>query len=139
MADLLINGADAFAKYGVRMGNGFIDTLGNPLTMKEYPENESRIEHGKRILTKYRRFEAREFSLEFTIQGKSPADYKAKKKAFLDLLYGEDIRIQVPSDSDDVYHLTYKGTSQTYGRSKSGMFCKMNLRFEEPNPANRGD
>ena len=137
MADLLINGDDAFVKYGVRMGYGFLNSLGNPLEMKEDVENESRLEHGKQVLLQNRRVDSRELNLEFTIQGTSRPDYKAKKAAFLSLLYGGMITIKVTDDSDDVYRLIYKGTSQTYAQSKTRCFCKMTLRFEEPNPMNR--
>lgn len=137
MADLLINGEDAYIRYGVRMGDGFLNALGNPLSMKENVENESRLEHGKRVLLNNPRVESREFNLEFTIQGISQADYSAKKRAFLALLYSGAINIKVPADSEYVYHLVYKGSSQTYGQSKSRRFCKMNLRFEEPNPMDR--
>lgn len=138
MADLLINGEDAFVKYGVRMGTGFLNSLGNPVDMKDDVENESRLEHGKTVLLTNRRVASRTLNLEFTIQGNSPTDYKSKKTAFLSLLYQGMITVKVPEDSDDTYRLLYKGTSQTYGQSKTRCFCKMNLRFEEPNPKNRG-
>ena len=137
MADLLINGEDAYAKYGVSMGNGFLNSLGNPVDMKDDVENESRLEHGKSILIKNRRVASRLFNLEFTIRGETPLDYRTKKKAFLTLLYNGMITVKVPDDSDDVYHILYKGTSQTYAQSRSRCFCKMTLRFEEPNPMNR--
>ena len=35
MADLLINNKDAFATWGVRMGDGFIEAIYAPLPMKE--------------------------------------------------------------------------------------------------------
>ena len=137
MADLLINGIDALAKYGVRMGNGFLNALRNPLEMKEDVENESRLEDGKQVLTKHRKVASRTFNLEFTIQGLTPTDFEQKKTSFLELLYAGIITLQVPPKGDAVYRLLYKGTSQTYAESISGCFCKMNLRFEEPNPRNR--
>ena len=48
MADLLINGRDAYKTWGVRMGDKFLDVLGASLPMKEFIENKSRLEHGKR-------------------------------------------------------------------------------------------
>ena len=51
MADLLINGRDAFQVWGVRMGDNFLNSLGTPIPMKEFIENKSRLEHGKQIIT----------------------------------------------------------------------------------------
>lgn len=45
--DLIINGKDAFITWGVRMGDGFLDAIDGFNEMKDYIENESRIEHGK--------------------------------------------------------------------------------------------
>ena len=39
MADLLINGRDAYKTWGVRMGDKFLDVLGASLPMKEFIEN----------------------------------------------------------------------------------------------------
>ena len=50
MADLLINGRDAYKTWGVRMGDKFLDVLGASLPMKEFIENKSRLEHGKRVI-----------------------------------------------------------------------------------------
>ena len=47
--DLLINNKDAWTTWGVNMGAGFLDIIDAPLQMKEYIENESRMEHGKHI------------------------------------------------------------------------------------------
>lgn len=49
MAELIINGKDAFQEWGVRMGDNFLDVLNAPVPMKEFIENSSRLEHGKQI------------------------------------------------------------------------------------------
>ena len=43
MADLLINGKDAYITWGVRMGEGVLDVLGAPSPMKEFIENKLKI------------------------------------------------------------------------------------------------
>ena len=35
---------------GVRMGDKFLDVFGASLPMKEFIENKSRLEHGKRVI-----------------------------------------------------------------------------------------
>lgn len=50
MSELLINNKDAYTIWGVRMGKGFLDVLGASSPMKEFIENKSRLEHGKRVI-----------------------------------------------------------------------------------------
>lgn len=82
--ELRINGSSTvFQDYGVKMGDDFIDTLTEPLTLKEHIENESRLEHGKRVVVDDNpKFASREVLLDFTITGKDKADFKAKRMRF---------------------------------------------------------
>ena len=66
-AKLLINNKDAYVTWGVRMDDGFLTALCAPCTMKEYIENESRLEHGKRVVTDNAKVASREVTLAFTI------------------------------------------------------------------------
>lgn len=133
MAALLINNKDAYATWGVRMGDGFIDAIETPPTMKEYIENESRQEHGKRVVV-IPKIDARDVTLPFTITGTSAEDYKTKKKAFEEELFGGYVDIQIPDNGDEVYHLLYKGKCTSYGHNTARTFGKFSAKFEEYNP-----
>ena len=135
--ELIINGKDAWTQWGVNMGDGFIDTLDAPLLMKEYIENESRLEDGKRVLTANVKKDSREITLSFTITGTSESDYRAKKKAFETELYKGSLAISVPKVSTDVYHLIYTGKNVSYGLSLARCFGNFSAKFEEPNPSDR--
>lgn len=137
MADLLINNLDAFATYGVRMGDNFLDALGAPSPMKPYIENESRVRNGKEVLTQNARIDSRQLNLEFTIQGKTPQDYMAKKQSFYQMLYAGGLTIKVPENSNEVYKLNYLGTSPIYSQSRNRCFGRVSLKFEEPDPTDR--
>lgn len=137
MADLIINGRDAFLVWGVRMGDKFLDVLGASVPMKEFVENKSRLEHGKRIITTNPRLDSREITLAFTIEGDAPSDYVDKKKRFYEELYKGELTIQVPENSDEVYHLIYLGKSAIYGQSLDRAFGKLSVKFEEFNPSLR--
>ena len=50
MADLLINGRDAYKTWGVRMGDKFLDIAWCIITYERICENKSRLEHGKRVI-----------------------------------------------------------------------------------------
>lgn len=80
MTDLLINEKDAFATWGVRMGEGFLDVIGASAPMKDFIENKSRLEHGKRVIINNPKVDEREITLSFTIEGSSQSDYQSKKK-----------------------------------------------------------
>lgn len=135
--ELIINGKDAWTQWGVNMGKGFIDTLDAPLPMKEYIENESRLEDGKRVLTSNVKKDSREITLSFTITGTSESDYRSKKKAFETELYNGALTISVPKISGDVYHLIYTGKNVSYGLSLDRCFGNFSAKFEEPNPSDR--
>ena len=135
--DLLINGKDAYTFLGVRMGEDFLDVLGASSPMKEFIENKSRLEHGKRVIINDPKIDEREITLSFTIEGNSQSDYQAKKKAFFEELYKGVVDIQVPANSNEIYHLIYLGKSVAYAQSLDQTFGKISAKFNEPNPANR--
>ena len=137
MSDLLINTQDAYTTWGVRMGEGFLDVLGASSPMKEFIENKSRLEHGKRVIINDPKIDEREITLSFTIEGNSQSDYQAKKKAFFEELYKGVVDIQVPANSNEIYHLIYLGKSVAYAQSFDQTFEKISAKFNEPNPANR--
>ena len=137
MSDLLINTQDAYTPWGVSMGEGFLDVLGASSPMKEFIENKSRLEHGKRVIINDPKIDEREITLSFTIEGNSQSDYQAKKKAFFEELYKGVVDIQVPANSNEIYHLIYLGKSVAYAQSLDQTFGKISAKFNEPNPANR--
>ncbi len=137
--DLIINGKDAFSTWGVRMGDGFLDAIDGFNQMKDYIENESRLEHGKRVITDNARVDSREITLQFTIEGDSESDYRTKKKAFQTELEKGAVSIKVPVLGSEVYKLVYLGKSVSYGLSFDRRFGKVSSKFEEPNPADRSE
>lgn len=136
--ELYINGKDAWIEWGVNMGYSFLDTLDSFPTMKGYVENDSRLEHGKRILLSNPRVASREITLHFTIKGKDETDFRTKRKAFETELISGIVAVNVPVLGADVYKLVYLGKNVTYGLSKTRAFCELAARFEEPNPMDRG-
>ena len=137
MNELLINGENAYTTWGVRMGEGFLDVIGASAPMKDFIENKSRLEHGKRVIINNPKVDEREITLSFTIEGNSQSDYQAKKKAFFEELYKGVVDIQVPANSNEIYHLIYLGKSVAYAQSLNRTFGKISDKFNEPNPANR--
>lgn len=137
--DLIINGKDTFSTWGVRMGDGFLDAIDGFNQMKDYIENESRLEHGKRVITDNVKVDSREITLQFTIEGNSESDYRTKKKAFQTELEKGAVNIKVPVLGNEVYKLVYLGKSISYGLSPDRCFGKVSSKFEEPNPMDRSE
>lgn len=135
--ELYINGKDAWTEWGVNMGEGFIDAIDSLAPMKDYIENDSRLEHGKRVLVVNPKVASRDLTLHFTIKGASEADFRSKRKAFEAELYKGSVNINVPVLGTEVYHLIYLGKSVSYGLSRTRAFCTLSAKFEEPNPMNR--
>lgn len=137
--DLIINGKDAWSTWGVCMGDGFLDVIDGFNQMKDYIENESRLEHGKRVITDNAKVASREITLQFTIEGNSESDYRTKKKAFQTELEKGAVNIKIPALGNEVYRLVYLGKNVSYGLSLDRCFGKVSAKFEEPNPMDRSE
>lgn len=137
--DLIINGKDAWTTWGVRMGEDFLNVIDSFNEMKDYIENESRLEHGKRVITVNTKVASREVTLQFTIEGSSESDYQTKKKSFQKELEKGSVNIKVPALGTDVYKLVFLGKSISYGLSRDRCFGKVSSKFCEPNPMDRSE
>lgn len=135
--ELYINGKDAWNEWGVNMAEGFLDAIDTPPPMKDYIEDESRLEDGIRIDTGNPKVDSREITLGFTITGTSEADYRAKKKAFGDELAKGSFTVMVPALGSEVYKMVYTGKNISYGLSRDRCFGHLSMKATEPNPADR--
>lgn len=136
MTELIINGKDAYQEWGVRMGEGFLDTLNGYYPLKEYITNNDRTQDGVQYFGAPKVNE-RSLTLNFTIEGSDKDDFTVKNRAFAEMMRKGDVTIQVPADRSDVYHLKYTGKSCTFARNVERTFAKVGLAFIEPNPTNR--
>lgn len=135
--ELYINEKDAWATWGVNMGEGFLDAIDAPLPMKEYIEDESRLEHGIRIDTSIPKVDSREITLGFTITGSSETDYRSKKSAFQTELQNGSFTIRIPALGTQKYKMVYTGKSISYGLSLDRSFGHFTMKVTEPNPMDR--
>ena len=135
--ELYINGRDAWDVWGVNMGEGFLDAMDAPLSMKDYIQDESRLEDGVRIDTSSPKVASRDITLGFTIMGSSESDYRSKKAAFQAELQKGTFTVKVPALSSGTFKLVYTGKSISYGLSKRRDFGHFTMKCTEPNPADR--
>lgn len=136
MRDLIINGKDALDTWGVSMGDGFLNSILTPPPVKDYIENKSRLEDGKRVIFNNKKHDEREFNLIFTLKGSNQSDYISKFKAFMSEMTSGLVSINIPAIGDDVYHVYYKN-STSFAFSIDHTFSKIAMKVCEPNPANR--
>lgn len=135
--ELYINEKDAWTTWGVNMGEGFLDAIDAPLPMKEYVEDESRLEDGIRIDTGNPKVDSRDITLGFTIMGSSETDYRSKKSAFQAELQKGAFTIRIPALGTQKYKMVYTGKSISYGLSRRRDFGHFTMKCTEPNPADR--
>lgn len=136
MADLIINGFDAYRQWGIRMGDGFLDAIFSPEPLKEFIENKSRLNNGKQVVYNNPKIDERDVTLVFTLEGETPDDYLSKYSAFKTELQKGKIEIKVPALGNQVYRLTYL-RSASFGLNIPRTFSKISVKFNEPNPAER--
>lgn len=132
MNEIIINGKNALSEFGIRMGDDFLNTLLTPVSMKDFIENKSRLEHGKQVLYHNPRVDERDLTLTFYLEGDSPEDHMSKYKAFLEELLKGQVVISVPV-LGETYKLTYQKAA-SFGLNTTRTFSKIAVKFNEPNP-----
>ena len=135
LGDLYINSQDAWGTWKVAMGNGFIENLLVPAGLKEFIENESRLENGKRVITTSPKVSSRDVTLTFNIHGDSTSEYLSNYASFVAVLQSGTVRIRVPS-INMTFNLIYKKSS-SFNISRARMDSSLAVKFEEPDPTNR--
>lgn len=131
--------ADAYATYGIAMGEGFISALDGVPPLKDYISFSSRVLDGKEIRATSV-VDARDLTLNFYVSADTPEAYRLRKDAFLAFLKNNPrISLQVPSVFGDNWaiHLVYLGKSVTYGESFDHKRGTLAMKFTEPDPTNR--
>lgn len=132
--ELKINGIDA-STLGIRMSDGFLSDISSPVPLKDFIDNESRLENGVQRIHNSPRYASRDVTLEFGIVGSSESDFTSKLNAFKAILYAGLVTIHVPV-LGETYYLTYQ-RSQSYSLGMSRRSAKLSVKFSEANPGNR--
>lgn len=125
------------SEYGVTLTRGWREALLKPSSMKSYTTNDSRLEHGIRMmaLAKYAKQKERDVQLSVFIEGTSESDYLAKYENFLNIVaYNGIIFLKVPC-MNRIFKLVYTDCTKfgDFGLRKANV----TLKFTEPNPTDR--
>lgn len=135
--DLIINGKDAYLTWGVNMGDKFLDALSDIGTLKEYVANNSRLRDGVEYATMIPKTDERSVTLTFTIEGRTSIEFQDRKRKFYEEMYKGDVLLKVPKNGNETYRLKFKGTTGAYAQTLDMTFCKVGIKFQEPNIRNR--
>lgn len=124
-------------KFGITLIRGWREALLKPAATKEYTKNDSRLEHGIRMVAKveYAKKKEREVQISCILEGETESDYLAKYEDFLNAIaYGGMIQLKVPV-MNRVFKFVYSDCAKfgDFGLKK-GNFT---LKFTEPNPDDR--
>lgn len=133
-SEVTINGNDLWSVFGGRLAKGSYEKLLSPAQMKDYISNESRLEHGKRIMVRNPRTESRDIQLQIFIEGKDENSYLSNYKLFINELQKGEISLGVKK-LKTIYNFVYTGCSSygDYGLKRG----KFTVKFTEPDVTNR--
>lgn len=127
---------DAYVLWGLSMTDMGLSSLMSPAPNKDYIENESRREHGKRVSTTNARVASRELSLPIHIKARTKEEYYQKYLAFCEELEKGVIVIKTKY-SNAVYKCVYKRCTQFTQYFQE--IAYLTLSLEEPNPKDRSE
>lgn len=126
-----INGRDAFDFWGISFPPEAINAICAPLANKAYIENESRDEHGSRIIIHNPKIAKREITVEMHLSAKDEVDFDTKYERLMLMLEIGNFPIIY---KDVEYKFIFQSCSQF---SRVGNIAKFVLKLVEPNPKDR--
>ena len=121
--ELRINGKDAYTTWGISMDNNALSELMTPSSNKTFIENESRLEHGKRVVIANPRVDVRNLTLQINLTASSEEQFFERYNSFCE---------ELPKV---VYKTIYQSCSQ-FSQFMRGI-GKFSLKLYEPNPNDR--
>lgn len=109
---LYINGYDAYTTWGITMDSSALSTLMTPAPQKDFVENKSRLQHGKRVVTDSPMTDERTISLTFNLTASTETEFFSRYESFCEQLATGVLEITTQYQSDVVYRLIYLSCSQ---------------------------
>lgn len=134
---LYINGYDAATTWGVTVDTQSLSALMTPTSQKDIISNETRLEHGKRVITNNPKQSSRDVTLTLQLLATSEEDFFAKYNSFCDELAKGRLVIRTKWQSTVYYRFDYLSCSQ-FTQFVRGI-AKFSLKLNEPDPTDRGE
>lgn len=128
------NAYDAYTEWGVSLSDGSISALLTPPQLKEFPNNESRLEDGTRYNVISPKFAQRDVTLEIHMVSNSLLQMLQKYASFCAMLKNGEFALHTALIPDMTFRFIYQSCSQF---SQLGGIAKYTLKLIEPDPTNR--
>ena len=136
MVNIIINGADAFTRYGISLSTGGFSALRKPAPNKPFIESKRRTQHGKSVIRNNPKKDERDLVLPINMTASSESDFLAKYDLFVtEVLDTGFVEIVTSSQPTVAYKCEYKDCQQ-YQEFMQGM-AKFMLLLTETNPKDR--
>lgn len=146
---LTINKKDAYTEWGLSMDSSALSALMTPAPIKSLIENDSRLEHGKEVITSYTKtdsdgaktevnivkVDARDVTTSFNITAKNEAEFLQRYYSFCSELEKGTLDISTSFLPGVIFHTIYVSCTQ-FSEFALGI-GKYILKLIEPNPKNR--
>ena len=130
-----VNGKDARRTWGIVFDSSSVSALMTPSPMKDYVENSSRLEHGKRVITTSPRVDSRTLTLSFALYANDEESFFERYDSFCSELEKGTLEIVLSSRPTVKYRCVYRSCKPiTQYRNRIARFS---LSLEEPNPKDR--
>ena len=133
--ELFINGKDAYTTWGISMDDTALSALMTPAPNKEFIENKSRMEHGKRVITADPKKDERDLTLQINLTAPDKDTFFARYDSFCNELDKGILEIKTKYQPNIVYRTIYISCNQ-FSQFMQGIE-KFVLKLNEPNPNNR--
>ena len=134
--DLIINGKNAREEWGVFATETSLTELMTPPPQKDLVSNESRLEHGKRVITKNPKVKDRDVTLTLNFVAPSERAFLDNYASFCQELAKGRLEIRIDYIPRVIYRMDYKDCTQF--KEFRRRMAKASLRLNEPDPTNRG-
>lgn len=126
---------DAYTTWGISFDQTALSTLMTPPPNKEYIENKSRLEHGKRVIVDNPKKDERSVTLTFNLTAKDEKQFFERYNSFCEELAKGVLHIKTKYQEDVVYKMAYKSCTQFSQLIRE--IARFSLKLDEPNPNDR--
>lgn len=132
---LFINNKDAYTTWGISMDTSSLSALMTPAPNKEFIENSSRLEHGKRVISSNPKVDARDITLTINLTAKNEQQFFDRYLSFCSELETGVLNIKTSFQPNVVYKMIYLSCNQ-FTQFMRGI-ASFSLKLNEPNPKDR--
>lgn len=135
LGDFYINNKDAYATWGISMDTSTLSSLMSPPPNKEFIENKSRLENGKRVIISNPKIDERTITLTFSLSAKTEEDFFLRYDNFCKELSTGILNIKTKHQPNVLYRTVYVSCNQ-FTQFMRGI-AKFSIKIVEYNPMNR--